>query len=170
MAGEKPIGDRVLIFDTDGYFMAAALAQKLASEGHAVRLVTALERAASYTRHTGEWFDITRGLRGLGVEVVTQHCLTQIEAGAVSGADLVSPDATVSWPTDSVVLVTQRVSRDDLYRDLQENPRLLEEGIDGVFRIGDCVSPRLIADAVFDGHRLGEEIDEDDPAVYRPYL
>jgi len=28
-----------------------------------------------------------------------------------------------------------------------------------VFAIGDCVAPRLLADCVFDGHRLAREID-----------
>ena len=38
-----------------------------------------------------------------------------------------------------------------------------------VFRIGDCVAPRLIAEAIFDGHRLAREIDSEDPAVPLPY-
>ena len=39
-----------------------------------------------------------------------------------------------------------------------------------VFRIGDCVAPRLLAEAVFDGHRLAREIDGDDPEVALPWL
>jgi dimethylamine/trimethylamine dehydrogenase len=31
------------------------------------------------------------------------------------------------------------------------------------------VSPRHVADAVFDGHRLGREIDSEDPAVPLPH-
>jgi dimethylamine/trimethylamine dehydrogenase len=31
------------------------------------------------------------------------------------------------------------------------------------------VAPRLIADCVFDGHRLAREIDSDDPSVPLPY-
>jgi dimethylamine/trimethylamine dehydrogenase len=33
----------------------------------------------------------------------------------------------------------------------------------GVYRTGDCLAPRYIADAVFDGHRMGREIDSPDP-------
>ena len=32
------------------------------------------------------------------------------------------------------------------------------------------MAPRLIADAIFDGHRLGREIDTADPATALPYL
>jgi dimethylamine/trimethylamine dehydrogenase len=39
-----------------------------------------------------------------------------------------------------------------------------------VYRIGDCVAPRLIADAIFDGHRLGREIDSPHPEQPLPYL
>jgi dimethylamine/trimethylamine dehydrogenase len=46
---------------------------------------------------------------------------------------------------------------------------LRAEGIDALYRIGDCVAPRIIAEATFDGHRLAREIDSDDPATPLPY-
>ena len=46
----------------------------------------------------------------------------------------------------------------------------VEAGIVAVHRVGDCVAPRLIADAIFDGHHLAREIDRPDPAVAAPYL
>ena len=41
--------------------------------------------------------------------------------------------------------------------------------IEALYRIGDCVAPQLIADAIFDGHRLAREIDAVDPATPLPY-
>ena len=38
-----------------------------------------------------------------------------------------------------------------------------------MYRIGDCVTPRTLADVVFDGHRLGREIESDYPSVPLPY-
>jgi dimethylamine/trimethylamine dehydrogenase len=32
-----------------------------------------------------------------------------------------------------------------------------------VYRAGDCLAPRYLADVVFDGHRMGREIDSPDP-------
>jgi dimethylamine/trimethylamine dehydrogenase len=46
---------------------------------------------------------------------------------------------------------------------------LKKEGITAVYRIGDCVAPRLIADVVFDGHRLAREIDSPNPEEPLPY-
>ncbi len=61
------------------------------------------------------------------------------------------------------MLVTQRVSADALFHEL--------DGVrERVFRIGDCVAPRLLAETVFDGHRMAREIDGDDPEVALPYL
>jgi dimethylamine/trimethylamine dehydrogenase len=62
--------------------------------------------------------------------------------------------------------VTQRVSREALYLALAGDRGPLE----GVYRVGDCVAPRLIADAIWDGHRLAREIDSPDPAQPLPHL
>ena len=64
--------------------------------------------------------------------------------------------------------ITQRISNDAIYRELRSAPdRLEREGITGLYRIGDCVEPRLIAESIFDGHRLAREIDSEDPATPR---
>lgn len=46
---------------------------------------------------------------------------------------------------------------------------LAAAGIEGLHRIGDCLAPRMISEAVFDGHRLAMEIESDDPDVALPY-
>ena len=61
------------------------------------------------------------------------------------------------------MLVTQRVSRDALFHELDGERA-------GLYRIGDCVAPRLMAEAIFDGHRLAREIDSPDPEIALPYL
>jgi dimethylamine/trimethylamine dehydrogenase len=77
----------------------------------------------------------------------------------------------ITFDVDSLVLVTQRLSNDGLYRELTADPAALNAaGIEAVYRIGDCVAPRLLADAVFDGHRLGREIDGPHPDTPLPYL
>jgi dimethylamine/trimethylamine dehydrogenase len=74
-------------------------------------------------------------------------------------------------PVDRVVLATARRSSDALLRQLRDDPAALQgEGIEAVYGIGDCVAPRLIADCVFDGHRLGREIDSANPARALPFL
>ena len=38
-----------------------------------------------------------------------------------------------------------------------------------MYRIGDAVAPRMISEAIFDGHRLAREIDRPDAAVPAPF-
>jgi dimethylamine/trimethylamine dehydrogenase len=76
------------------------------------------------------------------------------------------------WDADAVVLVTQRRSNEALYREIKDRvgiDSLRQEGIAGFYRIGDCVAPRLVADCIFDGHRLAREIDSDNPEVPLPF-
>jgi len=95
--------------------------------------------------------------------------LDQVERGLVSGIGEFGDPFELE--TDAVVLVTQRVSDDALYHELRADEQQLEaEGIEAVYRIGDCVAPQLIADAIFDGHRLAREIDSENPAVPLPFI
>ena len=69
-----------------------------------------------------------------------------------------------------MVLVTQQASDDALYRELTgDDAALARAGIQAVYLIGDAVAPRMISEAVFDGHRLAREIDRPDPAQPAPY-
>ncbi len=170
LEGKQVPGERVVIYDCEGYFMGSTLAEKLANEGKRVTLVTPHANAGPYLVFTAELPYVNRVLHRLDVDVVTDHVLTAIEPGRVSGSAFEIPGPTVTWEADSVVLVTQRHSDDALYHGLRDDPdRLEREGISGLFRIGDCIEPRLIADCIFDGHRLAREIDSDDPATPLPF-
>ena len=69
------------------------------------------------------------------------------------------------------MLVTQRVSDETLYTELtaEQPPTRRTTRIDAVYRIGDCVSPRLLGDVIYDGHRLAREIDTPNPNIALPY-
>ena len=167
LEGKEPAGDSVVVLDCDGYYMGAGLAERLAREGSEVRLVTPFLEVAPFLSMTLEGARVRRTLVELGVELVSGHMVTVVEPDAVKGVD--SYGRPVTWQADAVVLVTQRVSRDGLYRELRSDPdALAASGIESVYRIGDCVAPRLLTDAVFDGHRLAREIDAADPATPLP--
>jgi dimethylamine/trimethylamine dehydrogenase len=94
--------------------------------------------------------------------------LTSIAPGRVGAVN--EFEEQLELEADAVVLVTQRCSDEALYLELSgDREALAAEGIEGLYRAGDCVAPRMIADAIWDGHRLGREIDADDPSVPLPY-
>ncbi len=166
--GKRPPGPRVVVYDAEGYFMGAGLAETLHAEGYNVELVTPLPQVAQFCEFTREIVMLRRSLHELGIAMTRAVKLTSIEPSLLHGVD--EWDDPVQRDADAVVLVTHRLSNEQLYFDLVANEERLDvAGIEGTYRIGDCVAPRLIADVIFDGHRLGREIDSGDPAVPLPY-
>jgi dimethylamine/trimethylamine dehydrogenase len=168
LEGKTPPGGRVLVFDAEGYFMAAGLAEKLRRDGFEVELVTPHERVAPVCDETLEGPLLRQHLHGLGIRLRPGTMLTAIEPGRVTAAD--EHGEALELEAAAVVLVTQRLSNEALYLELKAGAETLaDEGIEALYRIGDCVSPRIIAEAIFDGHRLGREIDSENPAIPLPY-
>jgi dimethylamine/trimethylamine dehydrogenase len=167
--GKRPPGSRVAVVDYEGYFTGTAIAEQLRREGLEVEFVTSHDAVAPYCDQTLEGLPVRRRLNQLGVRV---HRAVIVDAIAPGGIELSGEfQERSALEVDGVVLVTQRRSDDALYRELAGNPGALEAaGIEALYRIGDCVAPRLIADAIFDGHRLAREIDSPDPARPLPYL
>jgi dimethylamine/trimethylamine dehydrogenase len=164
MEGKRPAGSRVVVYDAEGYFVGPGIAELLAKEGFAVDLVTSLDVVSPISDLTLEGPMLRQHLHGAGVTMHRGVTILAIEPGRVSGEDeFEEPWAT---DTDGVVLVTQQVSDDVLYRELVGDRSALEAaGIESAYRIGDCVAPRMISEAIFDGHRMAREIDGPDPAV-----
>ena len=168
LEGKVPPGERVLVFDCEGYFTGPGIAEKLAADGLRVEIVTPFERVAPVCDETLEGPLVRRHLHDVGVRQRTGVLLTAIETGGVKAHD--EFDEPLELDADAVVLVTQRLSSESLYLALKADADALrEEGIEGVYRIGDCVAPRVISEAIFDGHRLAREIDSENPAVALPY-
>ncbi len=166
----RPLGGRIVVYDCDGYIVGSCLAEKLAADALKVVLVTPFEQASPISHEMLEALFVRRRLHDVGVEVLTETLLDSLGPQRVLG---IGPfGRPVEIEADSVVVVTQRLARDDLYKSLRAMPaeRMSSDGIEAVYRVGDCVAPRLLGDAIFDGHRLAREIDSQDPAVPLPHL
>ena len=162
-------GEDVLVYDTDGYFTAVAMAELLLARGKRVTIVTPAPNLAPYMFLTGEGFRVNRELRAHGVRVVPGHLLDEITADGLLGSGVWGSEPS-RWQADAVILVTQREPLDGLYHELHADAERRErEGIEALFRIGDCLAPRTIAENIFDGHRLAREIDSADPASPLPF-
>jgi dimethylamine/trimethylamine dehydrogenase len=167
--GKRPPGKRVAVVDYEGYFTGTAITEQLCGDGFEVVFVTSHESVAPYADQTLEGRPVRQRLHDLGVSLHRGVMVTGISEG---GVDLEGEFGVRSQiEVDGVLLVTQRLSDDALYQQLAADPGALAgAGIEHLYRIGDCVAPRLIADAIFDGHRLAREIDSPDPSQPLPYL
>jgi dimethylamine/trimethylamine dehydrogenase len=130
--------------------------------------VTPLRDIAPLCDETLEAPLLRRHLHKIGVRMHCGLTVDSIEKGRITATNEFGEPA--EFDADSVVLVTQRLSNDSLYLDLRQgNVGLDVHGIHALYRIGDCTAPRSAAEAIFDGHRLGREIDSKNPAVPLPY-
>ena len=168
MAEQKVVpGTQVVLYDGDGNFVGVSVAEHLARAGHAVTLITPYDVPAPYMAYTGEKGRMLPLLRSLGVQTVVRHMVTGLEDGVVRGYCLDAEDEGLEWPADAFVAVTQRVSQDSMYRELEAKGEELEvAGVRGIFRIGSCLAPRAMSESIFDGHRLAMEIDQPHPELH----
>jgi dimethylamine/trimethylamine dehydrogenase len=169
MVGEQhPPGERVLVYDCEGYFMGAGIAEKLALDGYRVELVTPLGAIAPFCDETLEGPLLRKRLHERGVGLHAGLTIGSIDSGGATGET--NTGEHFELEADAVVLVTQRLSNEALYLELRSAEHAwTDEGVEAVYRIGDCVAPRVVADVIFDGHRLAREIDSENPALPLPH-
>jgi dimethylamine/trimethylamine dehydrogenase len=158
-SGNPPTGP-VVIYDDDHYAVGGALAERFAKAGLEVTLITPAPVVSSWTQMTDEQHFIQARLIELGVTLIPLRRLAVAHDGGIETACIYTGRIE---PLDaaSLLLVTGRLAEDTLYRQLASKPDRLEEaGIKSLTRIGDCLAPSSIADAVFAGHRYAREFDE----------
>jgi dimethylamine/trimethylamine dehydrogenase len=153
MAGGRPAGEHVVIFDDDHYYMAGVLAELLVAEGRRVTFVTPAARVSEWADHTMEQERIQARLLTLGVAVETSQALLLSGAGGVRLACAYTGRER-ELACDALVTVTARLPQDGLVDQLR--------ALGGEMRveaIGDALSPGTIAAAVWDGRRYAEQLD-----------
>jgi dimethylamine/trimethylamine dehydrogenase len=159
MAGRRPKGKRVLVWDDDHFYMGGVLAELLMGEGYATTYATPATEASTWTRATMEQPFIQKRLLEQGVTIRVSRNLERIEPGSAALAcTYTGREETLE--TDAVVLVASRQPSATLAHDLD----LLRgdwaaAGIDSVTTIGDALAPATIAHAVYAGRRYAEELD-----------
>ena len=150
------ISGPVVIYDDEHYFMGGALAEKLRLQGHEVRLVTPSSMASSWTVYTDEQFFVQKRLIELGVELTLSHVIARREAESVSFACAYT-GRNLTLACRTLIMATGRIADDSLYHVLARRDDL---GLETLVRIGDCLAPGLIADAVYSGHRFARQFGE----------
>jgi dimethylamine/trimethylamine dehydrogenase len=156
MTGKLPKG-RVLIYDDDHYYMGGVLAELLAQNDCKVTLVTPAPEISYWTQFTLEQDRIYKRLLHLGVTLLPHHVLASLHPEDVTVHHAIT-SAESTLPAAALVLVTDRIPNDALYRELQ--PALADGKLNSLRLIGDAEAPNIIAQAVFSGHLAAREFDE----------
>ena len=191
MAG-KESGKRVVVLDYEGYFTGVGMAELLADRGSDVTIVTNWDIVASHCIYTEEIHDVRRMMHEKGIKQYTLHWADKLEVDNAVKLTIfyLYRDGYVRTMTpkkgeyarragtevtelecDSVVLCTGRLSNNKVFREVKaRNAEWAGQGIQAVYRVGDCHAPRLIANAIFDGHRIAREFESDDPQQPLPWI
>jgi dimethylamine/trimethylamine dehydrogenase len=159
MAGSRPAGRSVLIFDDDHYYMGGVLAELLASEGFSVTIATPAADVSNWMHMTMEQLRVQARLVELGVVILPHRVIVSAAPGEAVFASVFGgrPEPVAA---DAVVLVTARLPRNEIAIGLAEAREAWPDaGIKSVSTIGDALAPGIIAAAVFAGRRYAEELD-----------
>lgn len=142
----EAVGRRVVVLDDDPHGHATTVAELLAPD-HDVTLVCRSISAGQWSGPANQIALYSR-LQRAGVRI-----LAATWASAVGDAEVLchpthAPQDVFAVPADTVLLATGNCVVDDLY------PALRNELPDvAVRRVGDCLAPRLLDQAFWDGHQ-----------------
>ena len=171
LAGARPDGGRVAIYDDDHYYMGGVLAELLRAEGYEVVLVTPEPVVSAWTVNTMEQHRIQARLIEAGVELHTSAAVSAVlDDELQTECAFTGREGRVG--ADAVVLVTARLPTAGLVQDLlARQDEWADQGLQSVRAIGDALAPGTIAAAVWDGRRYAEELesptDDSDTTPYR---
>ncbi len=150
MEGKLDGAKSVAIIDAVGFYQSTDPLEYLAARGCSLHALThnALFGAELIVIDRPLF---NRSLMGKDVTFHTSCIVRRIVRGAVEAYNTVSGREFSVTGLDAVVVSVQAQPNDDLYRSLKGRVAALH-------RIGDCLAPRGVTQAVFEGHKLGREI------------
>ena len=147
---EAAIGEHVVLIDEDPHFAGIFTAEHLADLGRRVDVVTPGVHAGR-TLEIGFVPHLYRSIMPKGVSVAPDTFVTSIEADAVMCESRYTAEVSRINDVDTVVLAMGNEVQNSLYRELKGR-------VPELHTVGDCVAPRNLADAIFDGERVGRLI------------
>ncbi|RNC64944.1 MAG: mycofactocin system FadH/OYE family oxidoreductase 2 [Desulfuromonadales bacterium] len=153
--GEAELGDKVCLIDYDGHHRASATAEHMAIQGKTVHVITSSLFVGAELGPTQDLYLTRQRLLQKGVTFTPDIAVMEVggETGAktVKGFNVYSNQWNEWGPFDTIVLAMGQKVDDSLYMALKGK-------VEELYRIGDCVAPRKVDMAIWEGHRLGREI------------
>ena len=147
----RPVGKRVVVLDDDGTRYAAGVTEVLLDRGCEVQLVSRWPSLFPSTLTTLDMAHIYGRLLGKGLVYRLNSWAISIEGDRVDVVNLYTGSQESLEAIETVILATGPKANDDLYFALKGR-------IDNLHRIGDCVAPRKLDHAIYEGALGGREL------------
>jgi mycofactocin system FadH/OYE family oxidoreductase 2 len=148
LKGERAIGERVLFIDGDGHHKATSTAEFLADQGKKVDIITDTLFVGVELGPIGDLYSSRQRLLQKGVSFISDVRVQEIQGTVVKVVNIYSNEVRVFEGYDTVVVVMPNKPDDALYFRLKNRMKEL-------YRIGDCVAPRKIDMAIWEGNKVG---------------
>jgi thioredoxin reductase len=148
LKGEAAIGERVLLIDGDGHHKATSTAEFLADNGKKVDIITDALFVGIELGPIGDLYNSRQRLLQKGVTFISDMRIQEIQETSVKAVNIYLNEVQTFEGYDTIVVVIPNRPNDFLYFRLKGK-------IKELYRIGDCVSPRKIDMAIWEGNKLG---------------
>jgi len=155
LQGQAELGEKVCLVDQDGHHRATSTAEYMAIQGKTVEILCSSLFVGAELGPIQDLYLTRQRLLQKGCTFTPDTAVISIsgEPGAkmLQGINVYSNAMGEFGPYDSVVLAIGQEVDDGLYRALKGKVKELH-------RIGDCVAPRKVDMAIWDGHKVGREL------------
>jgi hypothetical protein len=151
LLGQADLGNRVLFIDNDGHHQATATAEHLADLGKEVYILTSSLFVGTDLGPPQDLYLTRQRLLQKGVTFTPDFAVMEIKGLEVHGFNVYSNEWNTFNGYDTIVLAMGNRVEDGLYRALKGRVKELH-------RIGDCVAPRKVDMAIYEGDKVGRMI------------
>lgn len=151
LKGEADIGDRILFIDYDGHHQATSTAEYLADLGKKVHIVTSALFVGSELGPSQDLYLSRQRLMQKGVSFTSNFAVIEIRGTEVHGLNVYSNEGQVFSDFDTVVTAMGNEVDDSLYYALKGR-------VPELYRVGDCVAPRKVDMAIYEGYAAGRRV------------
>ena len=148
----ESVGSSVVVVDDDPHGQATTVAEYLADAGREVTLVCRSMVVGMWGGPANQEF-LYKRLFSAGVKLLTTTWVDEIAASHVRCYNVYSGQTLVVDDVDTIILATGNQVRDDLYLQLLSLIPSVK-----VSRVGDCLAPRRLDDAIREAHLSARSI------------
>jgi len=153
LQGEKTAqpGDYVLVYDQMGFHQATSTAEYLAEKGCNVEVVTPqfyVGGDLSITLDIELWY---RRALAKGIRMTPNHFLASLGPNSATIMNNYTGQPRQLENVALAVMATPQSANDALYKQLQGK-------VEQLYRVGDCLAPRRVENAILDGERVGRAL------------
>ena len=148
----EALGARVLILDDTGTYLPLGLAEVLGEGGVEVEVLSRFPVIGELVAGTQDLPWLLPRLAKLDVRLSPNHFIESIDGHRVDVYETLSHRPRQVEDVATVVLSMMRSPQDALFQELSDDGPITS------YCIGDAVAPRSVAEAVYEGEKLGRAL------------